>query len=219
MFDIADGGRACALDRQAEDAPGDGAPCKLSPEPAGHGAAAGDPPEAAPSAIHRKRRILVADDSLLMAGQICETLEENGYSILGPAGSVQAACALARAADFDGAVLDLKLGQNFCLPIAAVLKERGIPFVILTGHPVRLDVSGFEPAAWIVKPMEAGALTEAIDRMLARRAAGTGAETAGPHQTLWRGRQAACAMESVFGSHLDDLALVHWIRSSSEAVQ
>lgn len=211
MFDIADGGRARALDRHAEDAPGEGVSCKPSPGrgPAGHVAAAGDPPEAAPSAIHRKRRILVADDSLLMADQICDSLEENGYSIVGPAGSVQAACALARAADFDGAVLDLKLGQDLCLPIATLLKARSIPFVVLTGYPVRLDVSGVEPAAWIVKPMEAGALTEAIDRMLAQRAAGTGAESAQPHQTFRRERQAACTTESFFDPHLNYLASVH----------
>ena len=205
MFDIADGGRARALDRHAEDAPGDGVSWKPSPDrgPAGHLAGAGDPPEAAPSAIHRKRRILVADDSLLMADQICDSLQEDGYSIVGPAGSVQAACALARAADFDGAVLDLKLGQDLCLPIATLLKARGIPFVVLTGYPVRLDVPGFEPAAWIVKPMEAGALTEAIDRMLAQRAAGTGAEAAQPHQTFRHGRQAACTTESVFDPHLN----------------
>jgi DNA-binding response OmpR family regulator len=182
VFDIADGGRARVLDRHAEDAPGDGVSQKPSPDrgPAGHLAAAGDPPEAAPSAVHRKHRILVADDSLLVADCICDSLQEDGYSIVGPAGSLQAACALARTADIDGAVLDLNLGQDLCLPIATLLQARGIPFVVLTGWPVRLDVPGFEPATWIAKPMEAGALTEAIDRMLADRAAGAGPEAAQP---------------------------------------
>jgi DNA-binding response OmpR family regulator len=211
VFDSTDRGRARALDKHAEDTPGDGVSWKPSADrgPAGHLAAAGDPPEAAPSAIHRNPRILVADDSLLMADQICDSLQENGYSIVGPAGSVQAACALARAADFDGAVLDLKLGQDLCLPIATLLKARGIPFVILTGYPVRVDVPGFEPAAWIIKPMEAGELTEAIDRMLAQRAAGSGTEAAQPHQTFRHGRQAICTTESVFRSASKLLALVH----------
>jgi len=202
VFDISDKGRARALDRHAEDAPGAGVSWKPSPHrgPAGHLAAASDPAEAAPSAIHRKHRILVADDSLLMADRICDSLQEDGYSILGPVGSLQAACALARTADFDGAVLDLKLGQDLCLPIATLLKARGIPFVVLTGYPVRLDVPGFEPAAWIAKPMEAGALTEAIDRMLAQRAAGAGPQAAQSHQTIRHARQAGRTAESVFRS-------------------
>jgi DNA-binding NarL/FixJ family response regulator len=180
VFDIADGGRARVLDQHAGDAPEDGLSGEPSPDraPAGHLAAAGDPSEAAPSAIHRKHRILVANDSLLVADCICDSLQEDGYSIVGPAGSMQAACALARTADIDGAVLDLNFGQDLCLPIAALLQARGIPFVVLTGWPVRLEFPGFEPAAWIAKPMEAGALTEAIDRMLADGAAGVGPEAA-----------------------------------------
>jgi hypothetical protein len=146
VFDITDKGRTRALDRHAEDTPGEGVSWKPSPArgPAGHLTAASDPPEAAPSAVHRKHRILVADDSLLMADRICDRLQEDGCSIVGPVGSLQAACALARTADFDGAVLDLKLGQDLCLPIAALLKARGIPFIVL-GYPARLDVAGFEP--------------------------------------------------------------------------
>jgi two-component system response regulator ChvI len=133
-----------------------------------------DPPEAAaPSGVSRKHRILVVEDRLLIADRICDSLQEHGCLIVGPTGSLQAACGLARTADIDGAVLDLKLGQDLCLPIAAVLKARGIPFVVLTGYPVRPEFPGFEPAAWIVKPMEPGALREAVELMLAGPAKST----------------------------------------------
>jgi DNA-binding response OmpR family regulator len=203
VFDIIDGGRARVLDRHAEGAPGDGASQKPSPwgRLARRLAAGSDPPEAALSAVHRSPRILVVEDSLPIAELIGESLQKVGYGIVGPAGTLQAACALARTAEFDGAVLDLKLGEDLCLPIASILKARGIPFVVLTGYPVRLDFPAFEPAAWIAKPMKRGALAEAIDLMLAHRAADAGPEAARPRQTIRHGRQAASMPESIFDPH------------------
>ena len=100
----------------------------------------------AAAVVPRKHRILVVDDSLLIAERICDTLKESGYAIVGPAGCVPSACALARTAEIDGAVLDLKLGEDLCLPIASALKARGIPYLVLTGYPIRLEFPDFAPA-------------------------------------------------------------------------
>ena len=180
MFDISDD--ECA--RAGRHAPEHGVSWKTPPDrrPTAHRAAGGDSPEAAPPAVRRQHRILVVEDSLLLADLICDSLQEGGYSIVGPAGSLQAGRALARTADFDAAVLDLKLGHELCIPIASVLKARGIPFVILTGYPAGLRFPGIEPAAWLVKPMAPGALIEAVERMLGERSGGLrqAAGTAGP---------------------------------------
>ena len=110
-----------------------------------------------------------------MADLICDRLQEGGYSIVGPAGTLQAGLALARTADFDAAVLDLELGHARCLPIASVLTARGIPFVILPGDPGTFTSPGIEPAAWLIKPMAPVGLIEAVERMLADRASGPAA--------------------------------------------
>ena len=110
-----------------------------------------------------------------MADLICDRLQEGGYAIVGPAGTLQAGLALARTADFDAAVLDLELGHARCLPIASVLTARGIPFVILPGDPERLTSPGIEPAAWLIEPMAPVGLIEAVERMLADRAGGPAA--------------------------------------------
>ena len=174
MFDIADDGRARAISWYARE---DGVSSKTPPDRGRtrHRVAGGDSPEAARSAVRRQHRILVVEDSHLMADLICDSLQEGGYSIVGPAGTLQAGRALARTADFDAAVLDLELGHARCLPIASVLTARGIPFVILTGDPGRLTSPGIEPAAWLIKPMAPGALIEAVERMLADRASGPAA--------------------------------------------
>jgi two-component system response regulator ChvI len=161
---------AGAAKRHAEHAPGDGVAGRQSfdGDRSRVSAPGADPAKAAaPSGVFRKHRLLVVEDRLLIAERICDSLQEHGYLVVGPTGSLQAACGLARTADIDGAVLDLKLGQDLCLPIAAALKARGIPFVVLTGYPVRPEFPGFEPAAWIVKPMEPAALREAVELMLA----------------------------------------------------
>jgi DNA-binding response OmpR family regulator len=174
VFDIADDGRARAISWNARE---DGVSSKTPPDQGltRHRVAGGDSPEAAQSAIRRQHRILVVEDSHLMADLICDSLQEAGYSIVGPAGTLQAGRSLARTEDFDAAVLDLELGHARCLPIASVLTARGIPFVILTGDPARLTSPGIEPTAWLIKPMAAGALIEAVERMLADRASGPAA--------------------------------------------
>lgn len=112
----------------------------------------------------------MADDSLLMADLVCDALREHGYSIVGPAGALATACELAQTADLDGAVLDFKLDNDFCLPVAMHLRARGVPFIVLTGYPKWRDLpAGFEPASWISKPVDRADLVQAVDLMLAAR--------------------------------------------------
>lgn len=79
-------------------------------------------------------RILVVEDTLLVAEVILDVLRECGCEVVGPAARVQQAVALARQNDIDGALLDMNLAGELCFPVAAALTERGIPFVFLTGY-------------------------------------------------------------------------------------
>jgi CheY-like chemotaxis protein len=80
-------------------------------------------------------RILVVEDVVLVAEVICDELEYCGCTIVGPVTRLQPAVALARnEALLDGAVLDLRLDGELSFPVCAVLRERGIPFVFLTGY-------------------------------------------------------------------------------------
>lgn len=161
MFDISEGEVARALTRRAEQT--------SAIDVAWH--------VPARAAAPLGPRILVVEDSLLVADSICDTLQEHGYAVVGPTGLPQEACALAWMAGLAGAVLKLKPGEDeLCLPIAMLLKARGIPFVIVTGYPPGLRPRGVDPAAWIAMPMEAAALTEAVARMLARRVGADGAQ-------------------------------------------
>jgi DNA-binding response OmpR family regulator len=79
-------------------------------------------------------RVLVVEDSLLVADAIADMLQSFGCEVVGPAAHVKPALTMVRAEHLDGAVLDVNLGGEHCFPIAAELQERGIPFIFLTGY-------------------------------------------------------------------------------------
>ncbi len=79
-------------------------------------------------------RILVVEDSFLVVTSIEELFNELGWTILGPASRKDVALKLARFERFDAALLDINLNGEMSWDIAAVLQERGIPFVFSTGY-------------------------------------------------------------------------------------
>ncbi|MDA8251752.1 MAG: response regulator [Rhodospirillales bacterium] len=98
-------------------------------------------------------RILVVEDSLLVAEIIVELLQMAGIEVVGPVGRLDPAIALAQHEQLDGALLDVNLAGENSGPIAEVLCARGIPFIFLTGYndPAALPPQ-FRTAPLLVKP-------------------------------------------------------------------
>ena len=109
------------------------------------------------------RRILVVEDEYMIADAMQRGLEDEGIIVVGPAPSVRKALRLLdAAADLDGAVLDINLGDEQIFPVADALQARGIPFLFTTGY----DAAGV-PAAWrhvqrLEKPIEFTAIARAL---------------------------------------------------------
>jgi len=80
--------------------------------------------------------ILVVEDEYLVAMDIAESLQELGYEVLGPAGSVdQALGLLNKEGDrLTGALLDINIRNERVYPVADALAKRGIPFAFATGY-------------------------------------------------------------------------------------
>ena len=90
---------------------------------------------------------------MMVAMLVEDMIRDSGWEVAGPALNLAQALELARNADIDGAVLDLTLGSNVSsVPIAAVLRERGIPFVFATGYGSGGDTDGFKDAPVVRKP-------------------------------------------------------------------
>ena len=98
-------------------------------------------------------RILVVEDSFLLVAMIQDMFHDLGWVAVGPATRRSEALALAGSETFDAALLDVNLDGETSWDVAAVLRERAIPFVFGTGY----DVSSVLPddlagSAVIAKP-------------------------------------------------------------------
>jgi DNA-binding response OmpR family regulator len=81
------------------------------------------------------RRILVVEDDPLIAMDMQHILEDAGGVVIGPAGSLASALAIVEKNQVDAAVLDVRLETGDSLPLANVLRERGVPFLFQTSDP------------------------------------------------------------------------------------
>ena len=79
-------------------------------------------------------RILVVEDVLLIAEVIRDELEDCGCEVVGPVPRLQPALEMARKEALDGAVIDVNLHGELGFPIGAILRDRHIPYVFLTGY-------------------------------------------------------------------------------------
>jgi DNA-binding response OmpR family regulator len=61
-------------------------------------------------------------------------LKKAGFDVVGPAGIVAEALKLVSTEGCDAAILDVNLGGGTSAPIADELRERGTPFLVLSGY-------------------------------------------------------------------------------------
>jgi len=123
----------------------------------------GEPPRACLDG----RRILVAEDELVIAMEVQYALEDAGGEVVGPAYTVAEALSLAHAQQLDGAVLDLRLGARSADEIAQLLTRRGVPFIFYSGQ----TASDPERAKWpkvqtVSKPASGRTLVNAVVELL-----------------------------------------------------
>jgi DNA-binding response OmpR family regulator len=120
----------------------------------------------------RGARVLVIEDEPLIALDLRSLLGHEGAEVVGPARSLAEGLRLARRVDLDAALLDVRIGRETALPIALVLRERGVPFAFYTGQiefeALRRD---WPEAPVIAKPSPARQLVGAIERLCHRSAA------------------------------------------------
>jgi len=117
----------------------------------------------------RGQKILVVEDSHLLAELLCDFLRDYGIEPVGPADRLQDGCRLARQRALDGAILDMALGESLCFPIAAILEARKVPFIFLTGcHEKSLIFLEFCSAPLVRKPFEDDELGGALELILSR---------------------------------------------------
>jgi CheY-like chemotaxis protein len=98
------------------------------------------------------RRILIVEDDPLIGLLEEDLLLGLGCEVVGPAGGLAEALALAGPFDLDGALLDVNLGDDQVYPVAAHLAKRGVPFVFVTGYGDQGLPKAFVGRPTIAKP-------------------------------------------------------------------
>ena len=80
------------------------------------------------------KRILVVEDEALIAVMVEDMLMDMGSDVVGPAATIEAALALARAETIDAAILDVNVRGERIDPVADVLMARSVPVLFATGY-------------------------------------------------------------------------------------
>lgn len=92
-------------------------------------------------------KILVVEDEFLIALELCASLEECGCAVVGPAGQLKQSLSLAAFEELDGAILDVNLHGESSFAVAAVLADKGVPYVFVSGYD--------DPTIWPAKYRDA----------------------------------------------------------------
>jgi PAS domain S-box-containing protein len=115
----------------------------------------------------RGLKVLIVEDSVLLAVELETALTEAGAEVVGAAATIEEAIRLLERT-FDVVLLDTDLNGCSSAPVAAALAARGKPFILATAHD---DVSGFpeEATAPVVrKPYNVDAIATALTRATGR---------------------------------------------------
>jgi CheY-like chemotaxis protein len=112
------------------------------------------------------RRILVVEDEALIAMLVEDALLDAGADVLGPAATVEEALALFESGAPEAAVLDINLAGQVSTPVADLLAERGVPFVVATGYGAAGLPDRHQGAPVLAKPYDPQELVETLERII-----------------------------------------------------
>lgn len=114
--------------------------------------------------------VLVVEDEAVLAIDLQQTLEEEGYRVLGPVGRVDRALSLLEHETPDVAVLDLNLQGHPATAVAERLRALGVPFVVASADASVVGGDAvFAGARGIVKPIRNAELLSALRQAVAHR--------------------------------------------------
>ncbi|GLS20980.1 response regulator [Labrys miyagiensis] len=113
------------------------------------------------------RRIPVVEDEMMITLVVEEVLKELGCLIVGPANKLEAALRLARQEEIDAAILDITIRGGQVFPVAEVLIERGVPFILASGYGDWSLPQAFQGKPRLQKPFTSDELQSALEAIAA----------------------------------------------------
>ena len=80
------------------------------------------------------KRVLIVEDEILLSMMLEDVFSDAGAHVVGPAATVEQAMTLIAEEMIDVALLDVCLRDQRSDPIAEILRQRGVPYVLATGY-------------------------------------------------------------------------------------
>ena len=110
------------------------------------------------------RRVLVVEDSPVVAPFTADLLGELGCAVVGPAPNMAAARELIEGEAFDAAIMDVHIRGERVFPLCDALDAKGVPFVLTSGYAA-WDL----PDKWAARPrLQKPYTIEDVERALAQ---------------------------------------------------
>ncbi len=110
--------------------------------------------------------ILLAEDEMMVAMMLEDRLNASGYNVIKAAG-LNRCLELAGSASIDLAILDINLSGEESFPVAAVLRQRGIPFLFSSGYGEHALPEAWRGEKILQKPYDSRKLIAALTELLA----------------------------------------------------
>ena len=117
------------------------------------------------SPVHRAR-ILVVEDEAAIAVMLEYGLTQLGYVVIGPTSRLSTAIELARDSELDAALLDVTIRGGRVYPVADILRQRGIPFLLASGYGKWALPEALREAPRLTKPFSMPELEEQLKQLL-----------------------------------------------------
>lgn len=103
-------------------------------------------------------RFMIVDDEMIIALNLESMLEDLGHTVVETVSRVERGLEVAKTSDIDMAILDINVRGVLSFPIAAILRNRSLPFIFSSGYGERGLIDGFRDELVLTKPYDAEGL-------------------------------------------------------------
>lgn len=114
------------------------------------------------------RKILIAEDEMMVAYDLCETVEEAGFQVEGPHSGISSAMLAFQKEKPDAAILDVELEDGNVFSFARTLKAENVPVIFHSGSLTKTEITQKFPEAIVrMKPCPPTRMLNAVDKAFA----------------------------------------------------
>src|SRR5918997_4411675 len=115
-----------------------------------------------PEAVLEGRRILVVEDSPVVAEACEDMLRDMGCAVVGPATNRAAALQMASEEPLDGAIVDINIRGGKAFPVLRILHGRDVPFLLTSGYADWSMPEEWREQPRLAKPYTANQVRESL---------------------------------------------------------